>query len=176
RGRGARGRLHGARRVGRRVPVLESRRDRGRRERRGLHALPATHVRHAPRHRVPRRDLRRLPCGGDRHHSRRRHPGDAPVTAPRCAEPTCSAYFASTPVTGARFGCLAFRLRNSETGTWRESVPALASMRMRSPLRTSAIGPPAAASGETWPIIIPRVAPEKRPSVSSATFSPIPCP
>ena len=44
------------------------------------------------------------------------------------------------------------------------------SIRTRSPSRTSANGPPTAASGETWPTQMPRVAPEKRPSVTSATF------
>ena len=38
-----------------------------------------------------------------------------------------------------------------------------------SPSRTAAIGPPSAASGAMWPAMKPRVAPEKRPSVSSAT-------
>ena len=37
-----------------------------------------------------------------------------------------------------------------------------------SPSSTSAIAPPAAASGETWPIDRPEVPPEKRPSVISA--------
>ena len=32
-----------------------------------------------------------------------------------------------------------------------------------------AMGPPAAASGLTWPMAAPRVAPEKRPSVIRAT-------
>ena len=45
-----------------------------------------------------------------------------------------------------------------------------------SPSRTAAIGPPHAASGATWPAMKPRVAPEKRPSVSSATCSPSPSP
>ena len=44
-----------------------------------------------------------------------------------------------------------------------------------SPSRSAAIGPPAAASGATCPAIRPRVAPENRPSVSSATDSPSPC-
>ena len=43
-----------------------------------------------------------------------------------------------------------------------------------SPSSISAIGPPTAASGETCPIISPRVPPENRPSVSSATDSPRP--
>jgi len=37
-------------------------------------------------------------------------------------------------------------------------------------------GPPNAASGDTWPIIRPRVAPLKRPSVSRATDPPSPSP
>ena len=40
---------------------------------------------------------------------------------------------------------------------------------MTSPSRMAAIGPPATASGATCPAIRPRVAPEKRPSVSRAT-------
>ena len=40
----------------------------------------------------------------------------------------------------------------------------------------SPIGPPTAASGPTWPMQKPRVAPEKRPSVMSATLSPMPWP
>ena len=42
-------------------------------------------------------------------------------------------------------------------------------MSMTSPSSTSAIGPPAAASGETWPMHGPLEAPEKRPSVMRAT-------
>src|ERR1044072_3818026 len=45
---------------------------------------------------------------------------------------------------------------------------------MVSPSCTSAIGPPRAASGAMWPTIRPWVAPEKRPSVISATASPSP--
>ena len=45
-----------------------------------------------------------------------------------------------------------------------------------SPSRIAAIGPPRAASGATWPAISPRVAPLKRPSVSSATSAPRPSP
>jgi hypothetical protein len=49
-------------------------------------------------------------------------------------------------------------------------------MVMMSPFSTNAIGPPTAASGPTWPMQKPRVAPENRPSVISATLSPIPWP
>ena len=38
------------------------------------------------------------------------------------------------------------------------------------------MGPPSAASGETWPTQAPRVAPEKRPSVTRPTLSPSPMP
>ena len=41
-------------------------------------------------------------------------------------------------------------------------------MRISSPSATSAISPPSAASGETCPTERPEVAPEKRPSVTSA--------
>ena len=50
------------------------------------------------------------------------------------------------------------------------------SMVTRSPSSSTASGPPRAASGATWPTISPRVAPEKRPSVTSATVSPSPAP
>ena len=46
------------------------------------------------------------------------------------------------------------------------------SMRIRSSSSTSAIGPPSAASGETWPMAGPVEAPEKRPSVINATDFP----
>ena len=45
-----------------------------------------------------------------------------------------------------------------------------------SPSWTAAIGPPWTASGAMWPTMKPRVAPEKRPSVISATESPSPSP
>ena len=48
--------------------------------------------------------------------------------------------------------------------------------RSMSPSRSAAIGPPRDASGATWPTMKPRVAPEKRPSVTSATESPSPAP
>jgi len=47
-------------------------------------------------------------------------------------------------------------------------------MSITSPLRNKAIGPPTAASGPTWPTQKPLVAPEKRPSVIRATYSPFP--
>ena len=40
-----------------------------------------------------------------------------------------------------------------------------------SPSLTKAMGPPTYASGATWPIMKPWVAPEKRPSVNSTTLS-----
>ena len=75
---------------------------------------------------------------------------------------------------GASRRCDAHRARRSFTSSW--SVRASTSIVIRSPSRTSAIGPPRAASGETWPTINPRVAPLKRPSVTSTTDSPRPRP
>ena len=45
------------------------------------------------------------------------------------------------------------------------------SMVMVSPFLRTAIGPPSKASGATCPMLPPRVAPEKRPSVIKATLS-----
>ena len=50
------------------------------------------------------------------------------------------------------------------------------SMTTGSPSWRAAMGPPTAASGATWPIMSPLVAPEKRPSVSRATDPPSPWP
>ena len=50
------------------------------------------------------------------------------------------------------------------------------SIAIGSPSSTSAIAPPDAASGETWPIESPEVPPLKRPSVSSAHSAPSPRP
>ena len=49
-------------------------------------------------------------------------------------------------------------------------------MAIMSPSSTRAMVPPAAASGLTWPMEAPRVAPENRPSVMRATDSPKPMP
>ena len=49
-------------------------------------------------------------------------------------------------------------------------------MLIGSPSRTRAMTPPAAASGETWPIDSPEVPPENRPSVTSAHAAPSPRP
>ena len=49
-------------------------------------------------------------------------------------------------------------------------------MLIASPSRTSASGPPTAASGDTCPTTNPWLPPEKRPSVISATWSPSPLP
>src|SRR6185436_2311902 len=67
------------------------------------------------------------------------------VTAPRFAGPTSATYFSSTPVTSRRGGrgFLFFR------EVFASSTPLTASMRIGSPSRSSASGPPAAASGET---------------------------
>jgi hypothetical protein len=55
-------------------------------------------------------------------------------------------------------------------------VPASASMVIMSPSFNRPMVPPVAASGLMWPTQKPRVPPENRPSVISATFSPMPCP
>ena len=66
-------------------------------------------------------------------------------------------------------GCHAARRASSSSSeTSSVSVPASMSMEMTSPSWTSAMGPPAAASGLTCPMAGPLVAPEKRPSVISA--------
>ncbi len=49
-------------------------------------------------------------------------------------------------------------------------------MRIRSPSRANAIGPPSTASGATWPTQNPHVPPENRPSVTSAQSAPRPAP
>ena len=65
-------------------------------------------------------------------------------------------------------------ISSSESTT--RSSRAATSNSIVSPSRTIAIGPPRAASGVTCPAISPWVAPEKRPSVTSATWSPRPSP
>jgi hypothetical protein len=66
------------------------------------------------------------------------------------------------------------RASNSASETATLISPLTASSVIMSPSRKSPIGPPRAASGPTWPTQKPRVAPEKRPSVISATFLPMP--
>ena len=51
-----------------------------------------------------------------------------------------------------------------------------ASIRIRSPSASSAIGPPTNASGAMCPTLMPFVAPLNRPSVISATSLPSPAP
>ena len=50
------------------------------------------------------------------------------------------------------------------------------SMAMASPSCTRPMGPPEAASGLTWPMDAPRLAPENRPSVIRATVLSRPMP
>ena len=52
----------------------------------------------------------------------------------------------------------------------------MASISITSPFFKSAIGPPTDASGPTWPIQKPLVAPENLQSVIRATFSHFHCP
>ena len=68
-------------------------------------------------------------------------------------------------------GATYFALRSASTASLTSSVmEALGmSMVMVSPSSIRPMGPPEAASGLTWPMAAPRDAPEKRPSVMSAT-------
>src|SRR5262249_58257072 len=87
------------------------------------------------------------------------------VTAPSRADPTCWAYFHKYPevnVGGRGFHALA-RAASSALLSLTSSVPLTASMAMMSPSRTTAIGPPTAASGPTSPLQKPPLAPEHRP-------------
>ena len=68
------------------------------------------------------------------------------------------------------------RNASSSSATRSVSVPASMSSATVSPSLTSAMGPPSAASGLTCPIAGPFVAPEKRPSVISATLVDRPMP
>src|SRR6185369_9905063 len=99
-------------------------------------------------------------------------------TAPRAAVPTSFAYFASTPrlCLGAGADQAALRRASSSPSTCRSRVRAAMSSTISSPSRTSAIGPPSVASGATWPMHRPVVAPENRPSVRRSTSLPIPAP
>ena len=69
-------------------------------------------------------------------------------------------------------------LRRASSSLVRSTLMVFAGMSIvsMSPSSRSPIGPPTAASGETWPMAAPRVAPEKRPSVMSATHPPRPEP
>src|SRR5438067_8984433 len=100
------------------------------------------------------------------------------VIAPREADETSLAYFAITPVTYLGFGGVQEDNRrfNSESEISTRNSRLLKSKTTKSRSRTAAMGPPHIASGATWPAISPWVAPEKRPSVSSATESPSPAP
>src|SRR6266581_3064537 len=100
------------------------------------------------------------------------------VTAPRDADETRCAYLAITPVAKRGTGGVhsVRRRRTSSSASSTLSARPGISKTTVSPSRTAAIGPPTAASGATWPAIRPCVAPEKRPSVRSATVSPKPAP
>src|SRR5262249_5799744 len=72
--------------------------------------------------------------------------GQSHVTAPRDADETRRAYFAITPPR-ARGGGAAQPARRASRSARTSMRRARTSMRTRSPSRTSAIGPPTAASG-----------------------------
>lgn len=75
---------------------------------------------------------------------------------------------------GMNCGSFSRRAAICSSESWRFMVRASVSISMMSPSSMMAIGPPAAASGETWPIQRPRVPPEKRPSVMRAALMPAP--
>src|SRR5439155_13561402 len=99
-------------------------------------------------------------------------------TAPSEADVTSFAYLAQTPCRYLGVGGFhpALRRAISDLLSSARSFLLSTSISTMSPSRRSAIGPPAAASGETCPTIKPWVAPEKRPSVRRATFSARPAP
>jgi hypothetical protein len=68
------------------------------------------------------------------------------------------------------------RFASSSSDTSTSILSRFASMEMRSPSSTSAIGPPSWASGVTCPTMKPWEPPENRPSVINATCSPMPAP
>ena len=92
-------------------------------------------------------------------------------TAPLLAESTSSRYLASTPVV-PRDGCGAVRISSrwlsSSGGTSMSMMPASTSISMTSPSSTTAMGPPAAASGgrRSRPAPAPRATP--RPNRGTA--------
>ena len=102
-----------------------------------------------------------------------------PSPLPSTPTTPARAYFASTPVVYRGAGAVhaASRCRDLRVADL-DVEPALRDVdrRSMSPSRTAAIGPPRDASGATWPTMKPRVAPENRPSVTSATDSPSPAP
>ena len=95
------------------------------------------------------------------------------VVAPTAALVTRSTYLRKTPAGQRNGGGLKpfRRAAISSSLTSRVSLRLGMSKWMMSPSRTAAMGPPTKASGATWPAVKPRVAPEKRPSVSSATWA-----
>ena len=97
--------------------------------------------------------------------------------------PAIAAYLASTlVVAGGSFGAggdarhASWRAEISSGDSSTLMVRSTRLMSIMSPFCTIASGPPCAASGQRWPIMIPWLAPEKRPSVTSATFVPRPRP
>lgn len=99
------------------------------------------------------------------------------VIAPREAQLTSRAYLRSSGPAFRVSGVQPARRRSRvPASTSRRSARAGASITIRSPSATSAMGPPAAASGATWPTTKPWLPPEKRPSVISATSWPRPRP
>ena len=97
------------------------------------------------------------------------------VTAPLDADETSFAYLSNAPPIrfGGRGVNAARRASQSMSASMRRPS---ASILMRSPSSIRPMGPPTAASGETWPMTKPWDAPENRPSVINATLPARPCP
>src|SRR5690606_18009681 len=149
----------------------------------GLPALRRRHAAAAELEHHPRRlgDRRQRSEGGavrERRLADQPSHGGAMVTAPSDALDTCARYFASTPSVMSEAGRDQRSRRRASSASVRSTSMRRrsASMVMRSPSSSSAIGPPTAASGDTWPTTNPWLPPEKRPSVISATSAPSPLP
>ena len=85
------------------------------------------------------------------------------------ADETIDAYFASTPSWRGSGCALAQALRDLVVGELDVDAPRVDVDRDHVAVAQRGDRPAAAASGATWPIMKPWVAPEKRPSVMSAT-------
>mmetsp|Transcript_21366 Transcript_21366/g.39993 ORF Transcript_21366/g.39993 Transcript_21366/m.39993 type:complete len:324 (-) Transcript_21366:35-1006(-) len=87
-------------------------------------------------------------------------------------------YLSSVPCLAAGAGArqAARRRATSSSGTCQSITLLATSITMGSPVSTSAMGPPTAASGETCPMMNPCEPPENRPSVIRATSLPRPAP
>src|SRR5690606_24492494 len=102
----------------------------------------------------------------------------ASVTQPSEAEATVRTYFRRMPPVTLSGGSVQAAARRARSGSSTSQAMMFdsASIVIRSPSRTKAIGPPFWASGVTCPTTNPWLPPEKRPSVTSAIELPRPAP